>query len=67
MHSQMAFIHEKLNGAVRQKISSPQIWRHLEKMYDLSALNESEIIPFPKKEIDFQLPGGKEIILYISY
>jgi len=32
-----------------KKISSDDVWNHLSKFYDLQALNESEIIPFPNK------------------
>ncbi|XP_061165948.1 MRG/MORF4L-binding protein-like isoform X2 [Saccostrea echinata] len=56
-HFQMLFIHEKLNSSSSRKISSKDIWDHLSSMYDLQALNESEIIPFPNKESDFDLPG----------
>ena len=57
----MAIIHDKLNSTVRQKITTQQIWKHLETLYDLAALNESEIIPFPKKEKEFQLFGGNQL------
>ncbi|XP_064607243.1 MRG/MORF4L-binding protein-like isoform X2 [Liolophura sinensis] len=54
----MVFIHEKLNSSLSKKIASQQIWTQLTKMYDLQALNESEIIPFPNKKTDFSLPEG---------
>ncbi|XP_048760133.1 MRG/MORF4L-binding protein-like isoform X2 [Ostrea edulis] len=56
-HFQMLFIHEKLNSSSSRKISSKDIWEHLNSMYDLQALNESEIIPFPNKEAEFDLTG----------
>ncbi|KAL3868313.1 hypothetical protein ACJMK2_041134 [Sinanodonta woodiana] len=56
-HFQMMFIQEKINGASGSKnLSAKQIWNHLTTMYDLQALNESEILPFPNKELDFSLP-----------
>ena len=53
---QLAFIHDKLNNISHKKITAAQIWKHLGAMYDLNALNESEILPFPNKETDFALP-----------
>ncbi|CAC5377572.1 MRGBP [Mytilus coruscus] len=53
---QLALIHEKLNNISQKKITAGQIWKHLGVMYDLHALNESEILPFPNKETDFSLP-----------
>ena len=35
---QMIFLHDKLNNAVDKKVSTKNIWSHLRKMYDLSAL-----------------------------
>ncbi|KAK3091963.1 hypothetical protein FSP39_024032 [Pinctada imbricata] len=55
-HFQMMCIHDRLNSSALRKISSQDIWDHLSSMYDLQALNESEIIPFPNKENDFLLP-----------
>ncbi|ELU05309.1 hypothetical protein CAPTEDRAFT_70746, partial [Capitella teleta] len=55
-HFQMICIHDRMNTATQKKISSKQIWAHLANMYDLSALHESEIVPFPNKELEFQLP-----------
>ncbi len=56
-HFQMICIHDKLNTTLsKTKLSAAQIWKHLGEMYDLQALNESEIIPFPNKEVDFELP-----------
>ncbi|XP_022313566.1 uncharacterized protein LOC111118406 [Crassostrea virginica] len=56
-HFQMLFIHEKINSSSSRKISAKDIWEHLNSMYDLQALNESEIIPFPNKEVEFDLTG----------
>ncbi|XP_033738574.1 MRG/MORF4L-binding protein-like [Pecten maximus] len=55
-HFQMLVIHDKLNNSFSRKVTSKQIWNRLITMYDLTALNESEILPFPNKEIDFVLP-----------
>ncbi|XP_060077452.1 MRG/MORF4L-binding protein-like [Ylistrum balloti] len=56
-HFQMLVIHDKLNNSFSRKVTSKQIWTRLFTMYDLTALNESEILPFPNKDIDFALPG----------
>lgn len=61
---QVALIHDKLNNISHKKITAAQIWKQLGVMYDLNALNESEILPFPNKETDFILPEEeyKELI-----
>ncbi|XP_074643248.1 uncharacterized protein LOC141900317 [Tubulanus polymorphus] len=58
-HFQMACLHDKMNHSVvnNKTISTKDIWSHLRKMYDLAALNESEITPFPNKQVDFALPS----------
>ncbi len=55
-HFQMACITNKLHDSVTKKLTASQVWQHLGKMFDLAALNESEILPFPNKEKDFVLP-----------
>uniref|UniRef100_T1J096 MRG-binding protein n=1 Tax=Strigamia maritima TaxID=126957 RepID=T1J096_STRMM len=55
-HFQMACILNKFRHALRKDIGSQQIWDHLETMYDMSALHESEIVPFPNDELEFVLP-----------
>ncbi|KAK7508337.1 hypothetical protein BaRGS_00000576 [Batillaria attramentaria] len=55
-HFNMVFIHDKLSNAANKKLTAKSIWNHLSSMYDLQALNESEILPFPNKAVDFQLP-----------
>ena len=55
-HFQMICITNKLHDSIGKKLSANQIWDHLGKMYDLTALNESEILPFPNKEKEFVLP-----------
>ncbi|XP_033645352.1 MRG/MORF4L-binding protein-like [Asterias rubens] len=54
---QMMCIHDKLQQSMGRKISSQQIWEHLSTMYDMQALHESEILPFPNAESDFTLPN----------
>ncbi|XP_013418775.1 MRG/MORF4L-binding protein [Lingula anatina] len=58
-HFQMLFIHEKLNSPSYRKVSSKQIWAYLATLYDLQALNESEILPFPNKSNEFSLPEAE--------
>ncbi|XP_023210810.1 MRG/MORF4L-binding protein-like [Centruroides sculpturatus] len=55
---QMACIHEKFSNSINKEISSKQIWSHLDGMYDMAALHESEIIPFPNNELEFFLPDS---------
>jgi MRG-binding protein len=55
-HFQMVFLHDKLNSATDRKISAKEIWNHLMEMYDLIALNDSDGLPFPNKEMEFALP-----------
>ncbi|GFR94918.1 MRG-binding protein [Elysia marginata] len=54
-HFQMIAIHEKLSSASK-KLSSDDVWKHLSTLYDLQALSDSEIIPFPNKNADFSPP-----------
>ncbi|KAL4236424.1 hypothetical protein ACF0H5_004809 [Mactra antiquata] len=54
-HFHMVSIHEKLASSYK-KITAEQIWAYLGELYDLNALNESEIIPFPNKQNEFDLP-----------
>lgn len=47
-----------MNNTGTKKYSAKQIWNHLAWMYDLQALNESEVLSFPNKETDFGLPDS---------
>lgn len=58
-HFQMACIHEKFRNSIQKDVSSQQIWDHLETMYDMGALHESEILPFPNEECEFRLPDSE--------
>ncbi|CAG5114598.1 unnamed protein product [Candidula unifasciata] len=53
-HFQMISIHDRLSSACK-KITSDDVWNHLSTLYDLQALNESEIVPFPNKNGCFDL------------
>ncbi|RZC33692.1 Eaf7 domain containing protein [Asbolus verrucosus] len=53
---QMAFICDKFTENCQKEINSDRVWQHLETMYNLEALDESESIPFPNNERDFALP-----------
>ncbi|KAL8597747.1 hypothetical protein ACOMHN_001706 [Nucella lapillus] len=57
-HFHMVVIHEKLVSPATKKLTAKDVWNHLSTMYDLQALNESEILPFPNKPMDFKLPGN---------
>jgi len=48
-HFQMISIHERLNSGSK-KLSSKDVWDYLSTLYDLRALNESEVVPFPNTE-----------------
>ncbi|KAB0805592.1 hypothetical protein PPYR_02562 [Photinus pyralis] len=53
---QMLAIFDKFQEKVDKEIMGKVIWSHLETMYNLEALDESDIVPFPNSNIDFELP-----------
>lgn len=55
----MAFIWDKLTESLNKNIQSEKIWEHLETMYNLEALDESESLPFPNDEREFYLPEAE--------
>lgn len=54
----MAFICDKFTDNMHKDVDSDKIWTHLETMYNLEALDESESIPFPNNEREFRLPDA---------
>ncbi|XP_037298523.1 MRG/MORF4L-binding protein isoform X2 [Manduca sexta] len=58
-HFQMACICEKLSNSITKDISTKDIWKHLETLYDVSMLDDTEPIPFPNHEIPFSLPESE--------
>lgn len=56
---QMAFIWDKFTESLNKNIQSERIWEHLETMYNLEALDESESLPFPNDEREFCLPEAE--------
>ncbi|XP_022128621.1 MRG/MORF4L-binding protein [Pieris rapae] len=58
-HFQMACIWEKLSNSITKEISTQDIWKHLETLYDTSMLDETEPIPFPNQEVPFSLSEGE--------
>ncbi|XP_075737744.1 uncharacterized protein LOC119162298 isoform X2 [Rhipicephalus microplus] len=54
----MACILEKFSASLNKDISSQTIWEHLDTMYDMAALHEAEIIPFPNYDNEFVLPDN---------
>lgn len=56
---QMAFIWDKFTESLNKNIQSEKIWEHLETMYNLEALDESESLPFPNDEKEFYLPESE--------
>lgn len=59
----MAFIWDKFTESLNKNIQSEKIWEHLETMYNLEALDESESLPFPNDEKEFYLPEAEFGIL----
>lgn len=55
----MAFICDKFTDNLHKDIDPEKIWAHLETMYNLEALDESESIPFPNSEKEFILPESE--------
>ncbi|XP_060089198.1 MRG/MORF4L-binding protein [Heteronotia binoei] len=55
-HFHMICIRDKFSQNIGRQISSKVIWDHLSTMYDMQALHESEILPFPNSEKNFILP-----------
>ncbi|KAM9445957.1 MRG/MORF4L-binding protein [Clarias gariepinus] len=57
-HFHMICIRDKFSQNIGRQVSSKVIWDHLGTMYDMQALHESEILPFPNSEKSFVLPEG---------
>lgn len=55
-HFHMICIRDKFSQNIGRQVSSAVIWDHLGTMYDMQALHESEILPFPNSEKSFSLP-----------
>ncbi|XP_022921069.1 MRG/MORF4L-binding protein isoform X1 [Onthophagus taurus] len=55
----MAFICDKFIDNINKEVHSGKIWAHLETMYNLEALDESESLPFPNDEKEFCLPEAE--------
>lgn len=53
---QMMFIQEEFSNLTGQDVPSEEIWKYLDTLYDLDALNENEEEPFATEEKDFTLP-----------
>ncbi|PNF34488.1 hypothetical protein B7P43_G11212 [Cryptotermes secundus] len=53
---QMACILEKFRNSINRDITSKVIWDHLDTMYDMQALDDTENLPFPNDEREFCLP-----------
>ncbi|XP_049880196.1 MRG/MORF4L-binding protein isoform X2 [Pectinophora gossypiella] len=58
-HFHMACIWEKLSNSITKEISTQDIWKHLESLYDMSMLDDTEPIPFPNHEQPFSLPESE--------
>lgn len=58
-HFHMAGIWEKMSNSIAKEISTQDIWKHLESLYDLNLLEDTEPIPFPNHEVPFSLPESE--------
>lgn len=58
-HFIMACICEKFETLVGRPVSPEIIWKQLNSMYDMAALDKKESIPFPTNEEDFILPDDE--------
>ncbi|XP_051947961.1 MRG/MORF4L-binding protein-like isoform X3 [Xyrauchen texanus] len=54
-HFHMICIRDKFSQNIGRQVPSKVIWDHLSTMYDMQALHESEILPFPNSEKNFAL------------
>ncbi|KPJ18472.1 MRG-binding protein [Papilio machaon] len=55
-HFNMVGIWEKLTNSITKEISTQDIWKHLDTLYDMAMLEDTEPIPFPNNEVVFNLP-----------
>ncbi|XP_013174218.1 PREDICTED: MRG/MORF4L-binding protein isoform X3 [Papilio xuthus] len=55
-HFHMVGIWEKLTNSITKEISTQDIWKHLDTLYDMAMLEDTEPIPFPNNEVVFNLP-----------
>lgn len=58
-HFQMACIYEKLSNSITKEITTQDIWKHLNTLYDMNMLDETETVPFPNNEVPFSLPENE--------
>ncbi|XP_059055878.1 MRG/MORF4L-binding protein [Achroia grisella] len=58
-HFHMACIWEKLSNSITKEVSTKDIWKHLESLYEISLLDDTERIPFPNQEVAFSLPENE--------
>ncbi|XP_067904785.1 MRG/MORF4L-binding protein [Heterodontus francisci] len=63
-HFHMICIRDKFSQNIGRQVSSKIVWEHLNVMYDMQALHESEILPFPNGDRNFVLP--EDIILGVK-
>uniref|UniRef100_UPI00358F7C59 MRG/MORF4L-binding protein n=1 Tax=Myxine glutinosa TaxID=7769 RepID=UPI00358F7C59 len=55
-HFHMICIRDKFSQNIGRQVPSKVLWDHLNTFYDIQALNESEVLPFPNTEWPFSLP-----------
>ncbi|XP_074600598.1 MRG/MORF4L binding protein [Brevipalpus obovatus] len=54
---QMIFIQEEFSRLTGKDVPSHEIWKYLETLYDIEALNENEEEPYIYEEKEFSLPS----------
>lgn len=56
-HFDMFCIQEELTRLMKKEVHCRSIWKHLNTLYDMEALQENEQLPFPNNYEDFSLPN----------
>ncbi|XP_043218648.1 MRG/MORF4L-binding protein-like [Amphibalanus amphitrite] len=58
-HFQMLMILERFCSRVQQDVPAAAIWERLNQLYDMSALDDLEALPFPNSQTEFGLPADE--------
>lgn len=58
-HFSMVWIVDQLQAATGKPFTAEKVWAHLERLYNLKALEDFETIPFPTDEVEFSLPANE--------
>ncbi|KAG8188534.1 hypothetical protein JTE90_004767 [Oedothorax gibbosus] len=64
----MQEIHRRFSNLIQREIHSKVLWEHLDSMYDMATLHESEGIPAPlNKQKPFELPSDLHDLVKEKY